>query len=47
MLMTPEEQQNLLLLHDEPALHILPRLAQHRRSRERLMRTSRSPHTAD
>lgn len=37
MLMTPDQQQNLLLLHDEPAHHILHQLAQCPRSWEHLM----------
>lgn len=42
VLMTPDQQQNLLLLHDEPARHILLRLAQCPRSWEHLMQTSRA-----
>lgn len=47
MLMTPGQQQSLFLLHDEPARHTLPRPAQHHRSREHLMQTSRAVYTAD
>lgn len=47
MLMTPDQQQNLLLLHDEPARHILPRLAQCPRSWEHLMQTSRAVCSAE
>lgn len=42
VLMSPDQQQNLLLLHDEPARHILLRLAQCPRSWEHLMQTSRA-----
>lgn len=46
MPMTPDQQQNLPLLHDGPGRHTLPRPAQHHRSWEHLMQTSRAVHTA-
>lgn len=45
MLMTPGQQQKLFLLHDEPGRHTLPRPAQHQRSWEHLMQTSRAADT--
>jgi hypothetical protein len=42
MLTTPDQQQKLLLLHDEPALRNPSRLAQPRRSWEQLRQTSRA-----
>lgn len=47
MLTTPGQQQKLFLLHDEPARHTLPRPAQHHRSWEHLMQTSRAVYTAN
>lgn len=47
MLMTPDRQQNLLLLHDGPGRHTRLRPAQHHRSWQRLMQTSRSCYTDD
>lgn len=47
MLMTPDQQQNLFLLHDEPARHSLRQPAQRHRSWEHLVQTSRAVHTAN
>lgn len=47
MLLAPDQQQNLFLLHDEPARHNHQQPAQHHRSRERLVQTSRADYTAN
>lgn len=47
MLMSPDQQQNLLLLHDESARHSLRQPAQHHQSWEHLMQTSRAVYTAN
>lgn len=47
MLLAPDQQQNLFLLHDEPARHNHHQPAQHHRSRERSVQTSRADYTAN